>query len=47
MKAVEKGKAEMVAARGFPTGSPGSRRAIVPGVVARFVGMTDYRSDRI
>jgi hypothetical protein len=31
----------------FPYRLVGLAQAIVPGVVARFVGMSDYRSDKV
>ena len=46
VKAVEKGKSETVLPW-FPYRLVGIGQSLVPGVVARFVGMTDYRSDRI
>jgi short-subunit dehydrogenase len=46
VKAIEKDKAEVVIPW-FPYRLVGLAQAIVPGVVARFVGMSDYRSDKV
>jgi short-subunit dehydrogenase len=46
MKAIEKGKSESVVPW-FPYRLAGIAQAVAPGVVARFVGMSDYRSDRV
>jgi uncharacterized protein len=46
LKAVEKGKSETVLPW-FPYRLVGIAQSLVPGIVARFVGMTDYRSDKI
>jgi short-subunit dehydrogenase len=46
VKAIEKDKAEVVIPW-FPYRLVGLAQALVPGVVARFVGMSDYRSDKV
>jgi len=46
VKAIEKNKAEVVIPW-FPYRLVGIAQAVVPGVVARFVGMSDYRQDKI
>ena len=46
VKAIEKGKAETVIPW-FPYRLVGIAQAVVPGVVGRFVGMSEYRSDRV
>jgi short-subunit dehydrogenase len=46
VKAIEKGKAETVIPW-FPYRLVGIAQALVPGVVARFVGMSDYRSGTV
>lgn len=46
VKAIEKGKAEVVIPW-FPYRLVGIAQALVPGVVARFVGMSDYRSGAV
>ena len=46
VKAIEKNKAETVLPW-FPYRLAAVAQALVPGVVARFVGMSDYRQDRI
>jgi branched-chain amino acid aminotransferase len=43
---IEKGKAEVVIPW-FPYRLVGIAQVLVPGVVARFVGMTDYRKDAV
>ena len=44
VKSIEKGKARDASIPWFPYRLVGIAQAIVPGVVARFVGMSDYRS---
>ncbi len=44
LKAIRKGKGESVVPW-FPYRLVGIAQAVVPGVVARFVGMSDYKSD--
>lgn len=44
VRAIEKGKSETVVPW-FPYRLIGIAQAVAPGVVARFVGMSDYRSD--
>jgi uncharacterized protein len=46
VKAIEKNKSETVIPW-FPYRLAGIAQAVVPGVVSRFVGMSDYRQDRI
>jgi short-subunit dehydrogenase len=46
VKAIEKGKAEIVIPW-FPYRLVGIAQALVPGLVARFVGMSDYRSGTV
>ena len=46
VKAIEKDKAEVVLPW-FPYRLAGLAQVLVPGVVARFVGMSDYRTDKI
>jgi len=46
VKAIEHNKGEIVIPW-FPYRLAGVAQAVVPGVVARFVGMSDYRHDRI
>ena len=46
VKAIEKDRAEVVLPW-FPYRLVGLAQALVPGVVARFVGMSDYRTDKI
>lgn len=44
LKAIEKGKAESVVPW-FPYRLVGIAQAVAPGIVARFVGMSDYKGD--
>ncbi len=46
VKAIERNRAETVIPW-FPYRLVGVAQAVVPGIVARFVGMSDYRQDRI
>jgi uncharacterized protein len=46
VKAIERGKAETVVPW-FPYRLVGIAQAVVPGIVGRFVGMSEYRSDRV
>jgi len=46
LKAIEKGKAESVVPW-FPYRLVGIAQAVAPGIVARFVGMSDYKGDAV
>ncbi len=46
LKAIDKGKAESVVPW-FPYRLVGIAQAVAPGVVARFVGMSDYKGDAV
>jgi len=46
LKAIEKGKSESVVPW-FPYRLAGIAQAVAPGVVARFVGMSDYKGDTV
>jgi len=46
LKAIEKGKSESVVPW-FPYRLVGIAQAVAPGVVARFVGMSDYKGDAV